>query len=148
MILLQNHKTYTNNCESVISVPLLTLITVLDLVQFQLWSQEFKYLGVVINSKLKWNDHCQYVVSKATKCLNGLHRAMYGCTQEAIISAHKALVRPYLEYACAVWAPYTAHGNDLLESVQNRAARWIKSFWDPSALRWSKSSAICVGELG
>ena len=57
----------------------------------------------------------------------------------------EALVRPYLEYACAVWAPYTAHDNDLLESVQNRAARWVGSFWDPSALRWSKSSAICVG---
>ena len=38
----------------VISVPLSTLITVLDLV----------HLGVVINSKLKLNDHCQYVVSK------------------------------------------------------------------------------------
>ena len=73
---------------------------------------------------------------------------MYGCTQEAKINAYKALVRPYLEYACAVWAPYTAHDNDLLESVQNRAARWIKSFWDPTAFQWSKSSAICVGELG
>ena len=60
---------------------------------------------------------------------------MYGCKREAKISAYKALVRPYLEYVCAVWAPYTVHGNDLLESVQNRAARWIKSFWDPSALR-------------
>ena len=41
-----------------------------------------------------------------------------------------------------------AHDNDLLESVQNRAARWTKSFWDPTAFQWSKSSAICVGELG
>ena len=47
-----------------------------------------------------------------------------------------------------MWAPFTAHDNDLLESVQNRAARWINSFWDPSAFRWSKSSAICIGELG
>jgi len=113
-----------------------------------LWSQKIKYLGVVINSKLKWNDHCQYVVNKATKCLNRLRRAMYGCTHEAKINAYKALVRPYLEYACAVWAPYTARDNDLLESVQNRAARWIKSFWDSSAVRWSKSSSVCVEELG
>ena len=46
-----------------------------------------------------------------------------------------------------MWAPYIAYDTDLLELVQNRAARWIKSFWDPSAFRWSKSSAIC-GELG
>ena len=113
-----------------------------------LWSKNVKYLGVVINSKLKWNDHCQYVVSKASKCLNHLRRAMFGCTQAAKTNAYKALVRPYLEYACAVWSPYTVHDTDLLESVQNRAARWIKSFWDPSSYQWSKSSATCVEELG
>ena len=53
---------------------------------------------------------------------------MFGCTQAAKVSAYKALVRPYLEYACVVWAPYTAQDISLLESVQDRAARWIKSF--------------------
>ena len=52
-----------------------------------------------------------------------------------------------LEYSCAVWTSYTAHDIDLLESVQNRAAHWIKSYWDPSALKWSKSSTICIKEL-
>ena len=59
---------------------------------------------------------------------------MYGCTQVAKINAYKALVRPSLEYACVVWAPYTTHDNDLLESVQFRATRWIESFWDSSVL--------------
>ena len=105
-------------------------------------------IGVIINSTLRWNDHCQYVVSKATKCLNCIRHAMYGCTQAAKINAYKALVRPYLEYACLVWTLYTAHDNDLLESVQHRAARWIKSFWDSSALKWFKSSTTCIKELG
>jgi len=26
-----------------------------------LWSQKVKYLGVIINLKFNWNDHCQYV---------------------------------------------------------------------------------------
>jgi len=66
------------------------------------WSRKVRYLGVIINSKLKWKDHCEYVVSKATICLNHLHHAMYGCTPAAKSSAYKALVRPYLEYACEV----------------------------------------------
>ena len=95
------------------------------------------------------NDHYHYVVSKATKCLNRLHHAMYGCTQEPKISnAYKSFVQPYLEYAWTVWVSYTAHDTGLLESVQNRAACWIKSYWNPSAFWWSKSLAICVGELG
>ena len=72
---------------------------------------------------------------------------MFGCTQEAKANAYKALVRPCLEYACAVWTPYTAHGINLLESVKYIAAHWIKSYWDPSALKWLKSSTICAKEL-
>ena len=44
--------------------------------------------------------------------------------------------------------PYTVNDTDLLEAVQNRAAHWIKSFWDPSTYQWSKSSVTCVEELG
>ena len=69
---------------------------------------------------------------------------MFGCTQAAKIGSYKALVRPHLEYACAVWSPYVAQDNSLLES----AARWIKSFWDSSTNKWSKSSIVCVNELG
>ena len=72
---------------------------------------------------------------------------MFGCTQEAKANAYRALVGPCLEYACAVWTPYTVDDIELLESVQNRAARWIKSYWDPSALKWSKSSTIYIKEL-
>ena len=72
---------------------------------------------------------------------------MLGCTQEAKVNAYRALLRPCLECPCAVWTPYVVHDINLLESVQNRAARWIKSYWDPSALKRSKSSTICIKEL-
>ena len=72
---------------------------------------------------------------------------MIGWTQEGEANAYRALVRPCLEYVCAVWTPYTAHGINLLESVKNIAACWIKCYWDPSALKWSKSSTICTKEL-
>ena len=112
------------------------------------WSQKVKYFSVIINSKLKWNDHCPFIVSKATKCLNHTCFAMYGCTQAAKVNTYKALVRMHLEYACAVWSPNMPTDISLLESVQHRAARWILSFRDSSANKWSKSSIICVIELG
>ena len=46
-----------------------------------------------------------------------------------------------------MWNPYTVHDIALLESVQNRAARWIKSSWDSSTFKWSKSSSLCIEEL-
>ena len=85
-----------------------------------------------IYTKLKWNDQCQYLVNKTAKCLNPLRQTVFGYTQDTKAIYYRALVRACLEYACAVWSPYTAHDIDLLESIQNRAARWIKNYWDSS----------------
>ena len=82
-----------------------------------------KYLGVVITSNLKWNDHCQRVVHRATKSLNWLRRDMYSCTDRAKALAYLALVRPHFEY-CNVCTLHTSKNTDLIESVQCRAARW------------------------
>ena len=86
------------------------------------------------------NDHVQ--------CLNRLRRAMYGCTSEAKAHAYRAIVRPCLEYACTVWYPYAVGDIKMLESVQLRSARWIKSFYNPVLQSWTKSSDSCVRDLG
>ena len=49
------------------------------------WSQKVKYLVIIINLKLKWNDQYQYIINEATKCLNRLRLTMSGCTQEDIV---------------------------------------------------------------
>ena len=85
------------------------------------WKSLLQYLGVHINSKLTWSDHCKLTASK-DHCLT-----MHGiclCGVE----------RPYCKRLC--FARYT---------VQNRAARWImKSYWDSATLKWTKSSRYCV----
>ena len=94
-----------------------------------------RYLGVVITSSLKWNDHCQCIVQKATQSLNQLQRTMYGCTDKAETLAYLALVRHCLEYCSVVWTLHTSKNINLMESVESvqcRAAQWIKSSFDPS----------------
>ena len=34
-------------------------------------------------------------------------------------------MRPTLEYAAAVWDPYTEDNNEAVEKIQRRAARWV-----------------------
>ena len=36
------------------------------------WCTSVRYLGVHINSKLSWNDHCSIITAKATRVLNFL----------------------------------------------------------------------------
>ena len=111
------------------------------------WSSKMKYLGVVITSNLKWNDHCQHIVHRATQSLKQLWRVMYGCTDAAKTSVYLALVRPCLEHCNVVWSIYTSKNIDLIEPVQHRATRWIRSSFSPATLQWSKSSSDCIREL-
>ena len=64
-------------------------------------------------SNLKWNDHCQCVVHRATQSLNQLRRAVYGCTDRAKALAHLALERPHLECCNVVWTLHTSKNIDL-----------------------------------
>ena len=42
------------------------------------WVDTFRYLVVIINTKLKWGDHISAVTAKASRILNVLRRTMQG----------------------------------------------------------------------
>ena len=58
------------------------------------------------------------------------------------------LVRPCLEYFIGVWTLHTSKNIDLMESMQHRVARWIKSSFDPLILQWTTSSSECIRKFG
>lgn len=43
---------------------------------------QFKYLGVIISSDLKWNEHITYIQKKAMRTLGYLRRTLRNSTQE------------------------------------------------------------------
>jgi len=64
--------------------------------------------------------------------------------QRQSVEPYVAIVRPLMEYAYAVWSPYTAKDINLLEAVQKRALRWAcGSCSDPSALSWTILHSDC-----
>lgn len=87
----------------------------------------YKYLGVHIASTLSWKTHINYVVNNANRMLGYLRRNFNQATSSLKLLLYKTLVRPKLEYAAAVWDPNTASLCSELESVQNRASRFILS---------------------
>jgi len=64
--------------------------------------QKVKYLGAIISSNLKCNDHCKQIVHKVTQSLNRFQRTMYGCMDKAKAAVYLTLVRPCLEYCNVV----------------------------------------------
>ena len=101
------------------------------------------YLGVSINSKLNWNDHCSKVSSKASKTLGMLRRNISSCPNKVKVQAYQTLVRPKLEYASSAWSPHTKKGTKRVEAVQNTAARFCTRDY-----RRRSSVSTMVSDLG
>jgi len=78
----------------------------------------FKHLGVV-SSDLSWSNHIISICAKAKRILGLLYRRYYNRVEGDVLKQlYISLVRPHLEYGCAVWDPYTLKDKRNLEQVQ------------------------------
>ena len=86
--------------------------------------QSYKYLGVVINSNLTWNDHISRLCSKAKQQLGLLYCQFYKDFNTSTLRAlYITRVRPHLEYTIPVWDPYLSKDIEAIESVQRFASQ-------------------------
>ena len=81
--------------------------------------------SIKITNGLRWNTHVSSICNKANRTLGFLRRDLYSCPHEVTEAAYKGLVCPVLEYGTLVWDPQSVVLQEELESVQNRAARFV-----------------------
>jgi hypothetical protein len=86
-----------------------------------------KLLGVKINSTLTWNDHVDFITTKATKrfwTLRSLQKL--GFPPKDLVAFYKSSIIPLLEYASPVWSSgLSLEQIRCLECIQCRALRII-----------------------
>ena len=95
-----------------------------------------KYLGVTIQSDLKWTKHIDQISAKASHTLGLIRRNVRVHDRDVRERAYKTLVRPQVEFASSVWDPPRNTGPSALrqsslahqvEMVQRRSARFVCS---------------------
>ena len=85
----------------------------------------FKYLGVLLDEYLSFNDHVDYVVTKASKKLGILRKSREYLDRKTSVLLYKSLVLPHMDY-CSLIYTNTNEGNlNRLQLVQNAACRAI-----------------------
>jgi len=84
-----------------------------------------KYLGLNIQSNLKWNTHIDSVCKRANSTIAFLQRNIKRCPTNIKAQCYIQLVRPAAEYASSVWSPPTKAGINKIEAIQRRAARFV-----------------------
>jgi len=76
----------------------------------------FKHLGLIISS---WSNHITSICAEAKRILGLLYRQYYNHVEGDVLKQlYISLVRPHLEYDCAVWDLYTLKDKRNLEQVQ------------------------------
>ena len=64
---------------------------------------KFKYLGVILDPCLTWNEHIEHIGNKISSHLGMLRRARKVILKEACITLFNAMVLPLFDYCCVVW---------------------------------------------
>ena len=77
-----------------------------------------KYLGVSISKDLSWNTHISNITTSANRTLGFVKINVLTKNKDIKTMAYNPLVRPQLEYASAVWSPYTKGNKSKIEKYQ------------------------------
>ena len=86
-----------------------------------------KYLGVTIQDDAKFDSHINNIANAGNKMLGFTRRNLRVNSKSSREQAYKMLVRPKVEYAAAVWDPYTKEQIQNIEKIQRRAARFVSN---------------------
>ena len=95
--------------------------------------EEYRYLGIILNSTLNWSAHIESICRKTRRIVGMLYRTFYvHANSSSLIQLYLSLVHPHLEYGCAVWDPYTKNDINQLEGVQKFVLRVCCKQWSTS----------------
>ncbi len=105
---------------------------------------ETKFLGVIMDRKLKWKMHINHVKSKIAKSIAILYKVKNLLNQHALYVLYYSLFVPYITYCLEIWGnAYPTHTKPIF-ILQKRAVRIItkSNYREPSNGLFIKSFQI------
>ena len=63
-----------------------------------------RHLGVIIKKAMTWGDHIDEVFTSCARKLGMLNRLMCIFDKDSIRRIHVSVIKPSMEYACAIWS--------------------------------------------
>ena len=85
----------------------------------------FKYLGVMLDSLLSFNDHINYIKGKTFAKIKLLSKVSCILDRDTLLLVYKTLILPILEYGTVIYHGMSVQNADTLQKLQNAACRSI-----------------------
>ena len=87
--------------------------------------KETKFLGVILDDKLSWSKHIQYIGNKVSKGIGIIKKLRPVLNRSTLIDLYYAFIYPFLSYCIHVWGNTHAVHLSKLTVLQKRAIRII-----------------------
>ena len=84
-----------------------------------------KDIGVLVDTKLTFEEHVRTKVNKANQIMGVIRRSFKYMDERIFSLLYKSMVRPHLEYGNVIWHPNKVKLIDLIENVQRRATKQV-----------------------
>ena len=84
-----------------------------------------KSLGVIIDDRLRWEDHIDSISKKVSRGIVAIKLIKPFVPESILKQIYNALVQPYFDYCFLVWQNCNLTLQSKLQKLQNRAARVI-----------------------
>ena len=112
-----------------------------------IWKEHFsvliKYLGVVIDSELKWTDHINELSSQLSSRLYILRKLRKKLPYNNFKCIYYAIFQSCIDYCLSVWGSTSEKHLNHLQKLQKRAARIVTQNFN-----WDESSINNIRNLG
>ncbi|KAL0812203.1 hypothetical protein ABMA28_009578 [Loxostege sticticalis] len=72
------------------------------------FTKQIKYLGIVIDNKLRFNQHAEYAIMKAKKIFNRMSlfiRPTWGVHPGNVKTIYEQVIEPIISYGAGIWHP-------------------------------------------
>ena len=84
-----------------------------------------KFLGVMIDKCLTFQDHIKYIKGKVSRGLGILYRCKRFFTHKTLLTLYNSFIYPYMNYCIPVWGNTYESYIDPLVKLQKRAVRLV-----------------------
>ena len=92
-------------------------------------STSAKYLGVIIDNKLNWNEHINEIVLKCKRTYFAVKKAIgkkWGLNPKQMMWIYKTIIIPKISYCSVVWAiNLNKHQSAKISTIQTLAQHMI-----------------------
>ena len=111
--------------------------------------KEVKFLGVILDSDMKWNSHIEHISKKISKSVSILKMLKFTFPSNVLKNIYFSLIYPYFTYCNLVWGSAVSTHTDILVKLQKKAVRSISKvgYLDHTAPLFNNLKLLQVHEI-